>query len=97
MAESKFAGIFQNAPAPETEQQQPSERTEKVRMPAHAARPIGRPPGKRSNPAWKQYSVLLKRETQRQASNVLREKNEGEDLSGLLQKLLEDWVKKQKS
>lgn len=58
------------------------------------ARPIGRPPGKRSDPAWKQFSVLLKRETQRQAATILRDKDDGLDFSGLVQNLLENWIKK---
>lgn len=60
------------------------------------ARPIGRPPGKRSDPAWKQFSVLLKRETQRQASKILRDKDDGLDFSGLVQNLLEHWIKRHK-
>ena len=57
----------------------------------------GRPPGKRSDPAWKQFSVLLKRDTQREAATILRAKDEGLDLSGLVQTLLESWIKRQKS
>jgi hypothetical protein len=92
-AASKFAGIFQQAAPAETENEQ--ERREIT--PPPAARPLGRPPGKRSDPAWKQFSVLLKRETQREAASILRAKDEGLDLSGLVQNLLEGWIKKQKS
>lgn len=63
---------------------------------ALAARPLGRPPGKRSDPAWKQFSVLLKRDTQREAATILRARDEGLDLSGLVQSLLESWIKRQK-
>jgi hypothetical protein len=58
---------------------------------------VGRPPGKRSDPAWKQFSVLLRKETQRQAAGILRDKDEGLDFSGLVQKLLENWITRQKS
>jgi hypothetical protein len=61
-----------------------------------ARRPLGRPPGKRSDPAWKQFSVLLKRETQREAARLLREKDDGLDFSGLVQTLVEHWIKRQK-
>jgi hypothetical protein len=61
------------------------------------ARPLGRPPGKRSDPAWKQFSVLLKKETHRAAANILREQEQGEDFSGLVQNLVESWIKRQKS
>jgi hypothetical protein len=109
--ESKFAGIFRNAQPPEPDL--PSEvrlpgRIEKapapVRTPASVTkplpgvpRPIGRPPGKRSDPEWKQFSILLKKDTQREAANLLRDRGEGSDLSGLMQKLLDSWVKRQKS
>jgi hypothetical protein len=90
--ESKFAGIFEQATSAEAEERQP-ERSEIT----PTARPLGRPPGKRSDPAWKQFSVLLKRETQREAANILRASDDGLDLSGLVQNLLEGWIKMQKS
>jgi hypothetical protein len=95
MAESKFDKLFQNAGAePPAEPENPRRRMEKQ---PPTARPLGRPPGKRSDPAWKQFSVLLKKETQREAANILRAKDEGLDLSGLVQNLLESWIKKQRS
>jgi hypothetical protein len=93
--ESKFAGIFQQATAT-GEAEEMTARSELPRAAAPAAKPLGRPPGKRSNPAWKQFSVLLKRDTQREAANILRAKDEGLDLSGLVQNLLEGWIKRQK-
>lgn len=92
MAESKFSAIFQNSTA--TEQEKASEHMEKTRS---AGKPLGRPRGKRSDPAWKQFSVLLKKETQREAAKILRDKDEGQDLSGLIQNLLDNWIKRQKS
>ena len=86
---SKFAGIFQNAGA-STDNPSP----ERVEIPSSAiARSPGRPHGKRSDPAWKQFSVLLKKETQRDAVTILRAAtDESRDLSGLLQELLEQWI-----
>jgi hypothetical protein len=55
----------------------------------------GRPPGKRSDPAYKQYSVLLKKQTHRQVTNILRDREESPDVSELLQQLLEQWLEKQ--
>lgn len=96
MAESKFDKLFQNARAdPPAEPEKTLSRLVKKQPPT--ARPLGRPPGKRSDPAWKQFSVLLKKETQREAANILRAKDEGLDLSGLVQNLLESWIKRQKS
>lgn len=90
-AESKFAGIFQSAATAE-----PEKGPERVERSQPAARPLGRPPGKRSDPAWKQFSILLKKDTQREAANILRTKDEGSDLSGLVQSLLEGWIEGQK-
>ena len=92
MAESKFDKLFQNAGA---EPEKTHRRRVENKPPT--PRPLGRPAGKRSDPAWKQFSVLLKKETQREAANILRAKDEGLDLSGLVQNLLESWIKRQKS
>jgi hypothetical protein len=89
MAESKFAGIFQHSLA---EESRAAERTE---TPAVALKAPGRPPGKRSDPAYKQYSVLLKRQTHRQVTAILRDQEDSPDVSELLQQLLEQWLEKQ--
>lgn len=86
MAESKFAGIFQHSLA---EESRAAERTEK---PATALKAPGRPPGKRSDPEYKQFSVLLKRQTHRQVTTILRDKENSPDVSELLQQLLEQWL-----
>ncbi len=99
-AESKFAGIFQQATptaeASEVEERSPARPETLQPSAASDTKRLGRPPGKRSDPAWKQFSVLLKRETQREAANILRTKDEGIDLSGLVQNLLDSWIKRQK-
>ena len=55
-----------------------------------------KPQGKRSDPDWKQYSVLLKKESHKQASLLLRQKYDGTDLSDLMQALLEHWIQTEK-
>ena len=89
MAESKFAGIFQHSLP---EEPHAAERTEK---PAVVLKAPGRPPGKRSDPAYKQYSVLLKKQTHRQVTALLREQEDSPDVSELLQQLLEQWLEQQ--
>jgi hypothetical protein len=89
MAESKFAGIFQHSLA---EESHAAERTEK---PVTALKAPGRPPGKRSDPKYKQYSVLLKKQTHRQVTAILRDQEDGPDVSELLQRLLEQWLEQQ--
>jgi hypothetical protein len=91
MAESKFAGIFQHSLA---EEPQASERAEHRTV---ALKTPGRPPGKRSDPEYKQYSVLLKRYTHRQVTNILRNQENSPDVSELLQQLLEQWLEKQQT
>ena len=89
MAESKFAGIFQHSLP---EEPQAVERMEKR---VAALKAPGRPPGKRSDPEYKQYSVLLKRKTHRQVTAILRDREDGPDVSELLQQLLEQWLEQQ--
>jgi hypothetical protein len=90
MAESKFAGIFQHSLS---DAPQAAERTEK--KPVTALKAPGRPPGKRSDPEYKQYSVLLKKQTHRQVTSILRDQEDSPDVSELLQQLLEQWLEQQ--
>jgi hypothetical protein len=85
MGESKFAGIFQQGIA------------EEARTPERPAvlKALGRPPGKRSDPAYKQYSLLLKRQTHRKVDSILREDENGPDMSELVQQLLDEWLERQ--
>ena len=89
MAESKFSGIFQHSLP---EESRASARTEKR---VAALKAPGRPPGKRSDPEYKQYSVLLKRQTHRKVTTILRDQEDSPDVSELLQQLLEQWLEKQ--
>jgi len=63
---------------------------------AEPMRGKGRPPGKRSNPEWKLYSHFLKKQTHREATNILRNEDNGRDLSDVLQQLLDEWLTRQK-
>ena len=51
--------------------------------------------GKRSNPDYKQFSVLLKRDTQMEVSHALDREGREMDVSDLVQSLLEQWLKRQ--
>src|SRR6185312_14367571 len=54
----------------------------------------GRPAtGKRSNPEWKLYSHFLKRQTHKAAVARLQAEDSDQDLSDVLQELLENWLK----
>jgi hypothetical protein len=54
----------------------------------------GREPGKRSNPEYKQFSVLLKKRTHMQVNHMLDILGGGQDISELVQQLLEQWLKR---
>jgi hypothetical protein len=97
---SKFAALAEfrqaqdepEAPAPEAPIASPP-----VAEPVQETpRPRGRPPGKRSDPAWKLYSHFLKRKTQRAAAALLLDRDDGRDLSDVLQALLEQWIVEEK-
>ena len=57
----------------------------------------GRAPGKRSNPAWKQHTVMLEKEIHLAAADILRRQDSGQDISDLLNQLLADWVRQHRA
>ena len=61
-------------------------------MSAEPVQRKGRPLGKRSDPAWKLYSHFLKKQTHREVTNILRNEENGRDLSDVLEQLLEEWL-----
>jgi hypothetical protein len=54
-----------------------------------------KPEGKRSDPAWKQYAVMLKKDSHKQATRILRDRYEGTDMSDLMESLLANWLQTQ--
>jgi hypothetical protein len=56
-----------------------------------------RKPGKRSNPAWTQHTVMLEKETHRAALAILLRQDDGTDVSDLLNSLLADWVRQHRA
>ena len=81
MAENKFAGLFdQTFDAPDAKPMQSP-------TPKKA---VGRPPGKRSDPAYKQYAFLLKRDIHRRVETIIRDEGHP-DMSELIE-LLERWL-----
>jgi hypothetical protein len=89
--ESKFAGLFES-------QSTTTPVAAKSRIEKPAVVPVkvqARAQGKRSHPDYKQFSVLLKKQTHKQAVRALDDLENGQDLSDLMQQLLEQWVAKQ--
>lgn len=102
MAERRFAalaslrqraegeGVAEERPAPAAPAATPT-----FESLAIAPRPMGRPPGKRSDPEWKPRTILMRTKTHRRVSGVLLEQDDGPDLSELVEQLLTDWLKGQ--
>jgi hypothetical protein len=51
---------------------------------------------KSKDPAWKPFTLILKKETHAEASYLLKKLDTGEDMSELAQRLFEDWIKAHK-
>jgi hypothetical protein len=105
MAEqSKFAGALARLkqpvaePPPEPPPEEPAVQ-ERPATPIPAAVTVGggkgRPPtGKRSNPEWDRYTVLLRKVTHKRASRRLQDLDTGQDLSELVDELLTEWLER---
>jgi hypothetical protein len=72
--------------------QKPTDRRKDAPPPAQPVRV--RPRSKRSDPAWRPYTLMLKTATHTEASIILKRLDTGQDLSDLAQELFEEWVKK---
>lgn len=86
---SKFSGVLarlKDAP--------PEERPEPPSPPPEQPR-IGRPPGKRSDPDWSPRTILMNRHTHKSVSRILLETDADQDLSELIDELLQAWVSRQ--
>ena len=101
MAEqSKFAGALARLKQPAAEPL-PEEPAIQEREPAPipivvtAGGGKGRPAtGKRSDPEWNRYTVLMRKETHKRASRRLQDLDSGQDLSELVDQLLAEWLKR---
>ena len=55
----------------------------------------GRRAGKRSDPAFRPTTFFVRKETQRKAARLLEDRDDGRDLSDLVEELLAKWVGEQ--
>ena len=94
-AERRFAALAQLRRRPQGEEAPFDAATAAVVRPAPAPRPQGRPPGKRSDPNWKPRTILMRTKTHRRVAGVLLERDDGPDLSELVDELLTEWLAKQ--
>ncbi len=86
-AASAAATVEEQAPTPPAV-------TRIAKAPAVVERGKGRPPGKRSDPAYEPTTVLLRKDTKRASNRKLEDLGEKADLSVLIQRLLEEWTAK---
>ena len=70
--------------------ERPGQPNDRPRAPVAPARV--RPRSKRSDPAWRAYTLMLKSETHTKAGIILKQMDTGQDLSDLAQELFEQWV-----
>ena len=100
MAERRFAalaGIKRRAEGQGAEiPSLPEERQEtEPPTPMIPVRPMGRPPGKRSDPDWSPRTILMRTKTHRRISGALLDRAKGPDLSELIDQLLTEWLDRQ--
>ena len=88
--QSKFSGALAKLNQRPTEQ--PTEQSNITAPSAEPARGKGRPPGKRSDPAYQPTTVLLRKQTKKTATRQLEDAATGQDLSDLIEQLLTDWI-----
>ena len=77
-------------------QPQPQEEGKTSPLPDPPVPPLvrgrGRPSGKRSNPEFEPTNVLLRKRTKKIAGRVLEDLETGQDLSELIEELLDKWI-----
>lgn len=88
--ESKFAGTLKRLrKAPEgREGETPTQISDQSRQASQ------RPSGKRSDPAWSPITILMRKSVKRAVRRRLEDKEQGRDLSTLIDNLLSDWLSK---
>src|SRR5687768_2530599 len=95
MAASKFRGLLDAARDRETEtasDQIPESLNTQVPESPNGQKKPGRPPGKRSDPDFDQYSVHLRKATHRAVKKALLDE-EDPDFSNLVERLLAEWLR----
>ena len=93
MAESKFAGL-KDLKNPKGQGTTAPQKLEGQGVIAPKERTLT---GKRSDPDWKQRSVLIKNDSFDEARNVLKRKYNGRDFSELMQALLDQWLRTERA
>ena len=91
MSNSKFQGLLDAA----GKGSKPKAKKATARKtPAATAQPkqVGRPPGKRSDPAFEQITAYIRKNTHQQTKIALLEEGKGQQFSDLVETLLAKWL-----
>jgi len=91
--QSKFSGVLAKLKQRPTEEQSPIQPPLPIGI--EPVRGRGRPPGKRSDPAYQPTTVLLRKHTKKTAARLLEDTNAAQDLSDLIEQLLTAWIQQQ--
>ncbi|OLV19689.1 hypothetical protein [Deinococcus marmoris] len=91
MTGSKFAGLKAMRERRAQEVEETADQAGTPAAPEEPRRPVGRPPGKRSNPDYQQVTVLLHGQTYLEARKRLLD--ERKEVSELINELLDAWLK----
>lgn len=76
-------------------QDQPASQSEGASIPGPQLTPIsmrGRPAGKRSNPDFEPTTIFLRKTTKKTANRTLEDSGVKQDLSELIESLLQQWI-----
>ena len=86
-SKTRFSGVLKNAQDLPAEPAPP----EQEAVPLAAARKLGRPPGKKTDPAYRQVTVYLQEDVHRNARKLLLD--ERRQFSDLVNDLVADWLR----
>ena len=94
---SKFSGALARLKDPVAPEPAPDPVAETLSHPppAEVPRPMGRPPGKRSDPDWAPRTILMRKSTHKNTTRQLLDTDDERDLSELVDELLRGWLHKQ--
>ena len=88
--ESKFAGTLQRL-----KKSPPGGEGEKTaQSPVLSQQPASRSSGKRSDPSWKNITILMRDSVKRDVRYQLSLEGQGRDISSLVDELLTEWLDK---
>lgn len=90
-AKTRFSGVLKNAQDLPAEPDAAAAPQQPGAVPSAAPRKLGRPPGKKTDPAYRQVTVYLQEDIHRSARKLLLD--ERRQFSDLVNHLVAEWVR----